>query len=386
MSHCRPSEREVMEKQELKVVGRDVETRKVADLAPHSYANHVFGKPPKHEIEELAADMDAVGQRDPLDVSPDDKVLNGRTRLEAAILRGMKELRVIVHDLDEEGAKRFILEANLLRHHYDKLTVARVYQELKVLNQGDKGRAAKTGDGDLRDRLAKRFSISGRSLDRHVKMLNTPAEAQSLYRKGVLSDSVMLALVKLTAEQQKVVLGEIKKTKDVKQKNHLAKTVIAKYRKEKKKAEPATIKAENAVSGNTVVSKSDGAPQEPAPAVTADPAVEATGSGESQAELPEAVSPADRTEYEGSKIEDADDDFIRDWEPDDASVQEPVAVYRRVLEELPGTLDELVEQIDLIVGEAMDAAAAMKALGRMEESIKTLIEAEEAKAAALAAV
>ena len=89
-----------------KVVEGNSEMRKVTDLKPHPYANQVFGKPPKHEIEELSADMETFGQRDAIDILSDGRVLNGRTRLDAAILAGMKELRVIVHDLDEDAAKK----------------------------------------------------------------------------------------------------------------------------------------------------------------------------------------------------------------------------------------------------------------------------------------
>lgn len=321
---------------EIKVVEGDGEMRKVSDLKPHPYANQVFGKPPKHEIDELLADMEKFGQRDAIDILPDGRVLNGRTRLEAAILGGMKEVRVIVHDLDDDEAKQFILEANLVRHHYDKLTVARVYRELKAFVQGE-GKARKTGEGDLRDRLAKRFNISGRSLDRYARMLDAVAEAQQLYRKEVFSDGVMLALARITPEQQKAVLAEVRKADGAKEKNLAATVEIAKLREAAKgKREAAKAEAQNAAEPASAVDDGVFLVIDEAEEVSED-------SGEAQREA-----------------------------------------YRNVLVEMPDGFERLVDHIDDIIGEVMDAEDAVAALNRIVASAQTLIEAEEATAAALA--
>jgi hypothetical protein len=58
----------------------------------------------------------------------------------------------------------------------------------------------------------------------------------------------------------------------------------------------------------------------------------------------------------------------------------PVGIYRRVLEELPNVLDDLVEQIDDIAGQAIESESAMEALGRIAIKIEILREAEEALA------
>ncbi len=412
----------VAKPRKIKDVDGNVETRKVSDLTPHPYANQVFGKPSKHEIEELGADMETFGQRDKIDIDRDNRVLNGRTRLEAAILKGMKELQVIVHDLDDEAAKKFILEANLLRHHYDRLTVARVFLELKALLRGDKGRAPKTGAGDLRDRLAKRFKISGRSLDRHVKMLGTPAAAQELYRKGVLSDSVMVALASLTAEQQKAVLAVIKRFGgNNKEKNATAKTEISNFRKENRdERAKAKAAAADAAKASANVEKTASNEESPSDAETegqdatepvattspGDDAVHDDGDPEAPAaELPadHGVTGDDDAEAEHSHDNVATDEASRTKSmvgaSDTVEVEEPVeepaenteedasiGTYRKVLVEMPATFEKLVEQMDGIIGEVMDPDAAVEALQRMATSIQALIEAEKTKAAALAGV
>jgi hypothetical protein len=56
----------------------------------------------------------------------------------------------------------------------------------------------------------------------------------------------------------------------------------------------------------------------------------------------------------------------------------PIGIYLRVLEELPAVLDDLVEKIDDIAGQAIDSESAMDALGRIAIKIEILREAEEA--------
>ena len=157
------------------------ETRQLSDLKPHSFAQKVFGEPPSHEVTELAADLKVNGQHDAIDILPDGSIINGWTRYLAAQIGGPNELRVIVHDLDETAARRFILEANLLRHHYGKLTIARIYVELKKLVRG-RSKKPHRARATCGDRLAKRFCISGRTLDKLETMLGAPAEVQHVPR------------------------------------------------------------------------------------------------------------------------------------------------------------------------------------------------------------
>ena len=52
----------VSKPRQIKVVEGDSGLWDVDDLKPHPYADKVFGKPPKHEVEELSADMTQFGQ------------------------------------------------------------------------------------------------------------------------------------------------------------------------------------------------------------------------------------------------------------------------------------------------------------------------------------
>ena len=346
---------------QIAVVEGDGETRKVSDLKPHPYAKKVLGMPTAQERAEMVADLKEKGQRTPIDILPDGTILDGLTRWMSAEEAGITELRVVVHDLDETAAKKFILKANLLRH-YDKLMLARIFFEMKLLLKGDGGKAAKTGEGDLRDRLAKRFHISGRTLDRHVKMLKTPAEAHRLYRENVLSDSVMVALASLTSDQQKAVLEAVKNASDVKQKNTAAKTVISKFRQANKDKRAKAKAAENA----KTTTKAKGNASTPASETAAPTAVTVPDDDieqEVDADHDERVDGDGAIEAEETGVDAADEDDIE--------------IYRRILNELPDTLDDLVQKIDVIVGQAMDPAEAIAALHRITASIAALREHEE---------
>jgi ParB-like chromosome segregation protein Spo0J len=58
----------------------------------------VFGEPPEHEVEELAADLRANGQTTPVEALPSGLLIAGHRRLAAAKLLGWKELDVWVRD------------------------------------------------------------------------------------------------------------------------------------------------------------------------------------------------------------------------------------------------------------------------------------------------
>ena len=197
---------------QIKVVNDNGDAWKVSELKAHTYANQVFGAPADHEVKELSEDLKKSGQLNPLDILPDGRILDGRTRLKAAKLAEIEELTVVVHDLNDDEAKEFILESNLLRHHFDKLTVARIYRELKQLSRGT-GKKAKDGAGELRKRLGKRFGMSGRTLDRYEKLLETPMGLQLAYRQGDITDGQMMAVAKLSEKHQGELEAIVKKSK-----------------------------------------------------------------------------------------------------------------------------------------------------------------------------
>ncbi|MCH8043693.1 MAG: ParB N-terminal domain-containing protein [Planctomycetes bacterium] len=161
------------------------EHRPLSELKPHP-KNVIFADLSDAALDELASDMDAHGQEHPIDILPDGTVIGGHQRLRAARRLGWKTIRCRVRfDLAAAGEvaiEEFLLRDNLLRRQLDPIEVARVYRRLKELAKNN-GRAFK---GDVRDLIAKRFGKSGRTLDRWLRLLDTPLEVQNAVIAGTL--------------------------------------------------------------------------------------------------------------------------------------------------------------------------------------------------------
>lgn len=347
---------------QIKVVNDSGEMWPVSKLNPHPYADEVFGIPPEHEVKELAQSLKHDGQRDALEVLADGTIVDGRTRLLSAIEAGITELRVIVrHDLkDAKAIKERILRANLMRHHFDKLVVARIYSELKKLARGRSKKAVK-GEGELRNRLAKRFNLSGRTLDRLETMLDTPSHVQQVYREGNLRDQDMLGVAALAEELKDELVAQLEKGGAAKEK------IIKGFLDERKPPTPKPGKK---------------SPKKPS-------------SKKADAEAPKSQDSQDGRNAQDDEIDDdrqtesaGGDEAAELGEDDDAGElvaadseaagDDPVDIYGYVLKELPDMLDDLVEKIDDIAGQAMESESAMDALARIAIKIEVLREAEEA--------
>jgi hypothetical protein len=324
----------------------------------------------------------------------------------------------------------FILEANLLRHHYSKLVIARICVELKKLARG-RAKKAPAGEGDVRDRLARRFNISGRTLDNLEAMLDAPEEVQQVYQEGELSDGAILAVAKLPADLKKKLVAALKNSDGDKEpiiKDFLASNKVkpagakAGDNAGDKPATKSTTKGRtkpsvktSAKSDTTAVTTTgskadekthdDATPESPndleggeqdaaPPAVTSEDPVVGDGHGDETPGKPvaeqeavevaeqaaEGVAEGDRAGQaeaaeagETSEAAEADEPLVVGFQEDDDSV----GTYRWALEELPGTFEILVEEIDGIVGQVMASPAAVARLKSIAASIQTLLEAEE---------
>jgi ParB-like chromosome segregation protein Spo0J len=175
----------------------------------------VFSEPPEHEVEELAADMQANGQTTPTEALPNGRLIAGHKRLAAARRLGWKELDVWVrYDLadDPAAAERRLIEDNLLRRQLGKLGLARCYRALKLLGcKGLDGRLADYEQKDLRDRLGERLGVSGRTLDRLLRVLeHTPLEVQAAVEAGTLPMTLAEWVADLTTKQQEQIAAELR--------------------------------------------------------------------------------------------------------------------------------------------------------------------------------
>jgi hypothetical protein len=83
-------------------------------------------------LKELASDIKANGQHEPVTITPDGQLLDGRNREAACALNGM-ELKTVVYDGDPIA---FSISKNKHRRHMDKVALAFVGVELATLVNG----------------------------------------------------------------------------------------------------------------------------------------------------------------------------------------------------------------------------------------------------------
>jgi ParB/RepB/Spo0J family partition protein len=162
------------------------------DLEPHPRQQEVFADLPDDELDELATSMRLNGQLVPVEVTPEGEIICGHQRVKAAKKLGWDSVKAVIReDLAAQGEAAVfdrLVSDNLNRRQLDQLGQARCYQKLKenASKLPRKARSAYAGM-DLRDRLAKQFKMSGRSLDRWLRVLSTPVEVQRAVSENRLS-------------------------------------------------------------------------------------------------------------------------------------------------------------------------------------------------------
>lgn len=185
---------------------------KVAELKPHPQQSSLFSGLSDEGIKELAEDMKKNGQLTPIEITPDNVIICGHQRYAAALLLGLTELSAWVRDdlPSEADVVIRMVEDNLTRQHLDPLSQARCYRVLKenVAKLPPAKRRQYQGT-DTRDRLAKQFNMSGRSLDRLLRLLNTPIEVQRAVSANKLSMKAAGQVAGQKEDVQEAIAGEI---------------------------------------------------------------------------------------------------------------------------------------------------------------------------------
>lgn len=159
----------------------------IANLKQHPKQSEMFIDPTEHEVKKLAETMKA-GLDHPIEILPDGTIICGHRRTAAARLLGWKTIRAVVrHDLkdDPKAAETRLIEENLVRRQMSPLQIARCYCMLKQI-EGWKSSGLR-GNRDLRDLIAKKFPLSGRQLDRYLRVIeHCPLEVQQAVDRGEL--------------------------------------------------------------------------------------------------------------------------------------------------------------------------------------------------------
>jgi ParB/RepB/Spo0J family partition protein len=187
---------------------RRVETRLIATLKPHPLQAQVFSATSDEEMRELAADIKRNGLLHSVEVTVEGMIICGHERVRAAQHLRWTKIRCWIRDelTTPEAVEQRLIEDNLHRRQLGKLAVAQCYRRLRQLSNGEN---KPRGSGDVRDLLAERFHVSGRTLDRWEQLLDSPMEIQQAVDEGRLALTLASKVVTLSSKHQQVIVQQI---------------------------------------------------------------------------------------------------------------------------------------------------------------------------------
>jgi hypothetical protein len=163
--------------------------RDISKLKPNRRQSVLFRDLSESELEALAADLKKNGLVSPIEILPDGTIICGHQRVLAAKRLSWTEIRCWVRDdlakAGDEAVERRLIEDNFNRRQLGRLEIGRCYKRLRDLERGN-GRRTWNGQGELCNFLAKRFDLSGRTLDRYAKILDAPLEIQRAFEADKL--------------------------------------------------------------------------------------------------------------------------------------------------------------------------------------------------------
>ena len=172
----------------------------------------------------------------PIEITVDDVVIDGHQRLREAKELGWEKIEVWVRDdlEDERAINQRHIEANLERRQLTKLEQARLIKAMYDLERRERPRRRADQPGDIRDRIAKRFGIDGRTAERWMNLLDTPPAIQEAVSQDKLTMTLAEKVSHLTNDLKQLVADRIEGGEPVVQ---VVKTVLAQKAEPKKQRE-----------------------------------------------------------------------------------------------------------------------------------------------------
>jgi hypothetical protein len=170
---------------------KKLEVRKLSDLVAFVLQGHYYDPLSAEDLADLAASIKRDGLRCPIEILPQNKagfppntILSGHCRKAALELNGETTTKVLVR-YDLANATKEEIEAafhddNKNRRQLDPLAKARVAVRLLELERKREGRTMQSGEA--RVRVGQALGMSGRNLDRHIRVLSTPLAVQNAFR------------------------------------------------------------------------------------------------------------------------------------------------------------------------------------------------------------
>lgn len=188
---------------------------KIKDLRQHPRQAAFFYDLPFHLLRDLAQDIEARGLKDPVEILPDGTIVCGHQRTRAGIQLGWEEIDVwINHDLAAQGElaiEQRLIEDNLVGRKMDRLDQVRCYRRLHDIAPETPDQSRRSHQlGRLRDVVGKRLNMSGRTLERYIRVLDAPREVQDAFRSGGISLVNASKVAGLPREAQEQLVADLR--------------------------------------------------------------------------------------------------------------------------------------------------------------------------------
>jgi hypothetical protein len=203
---------------------------KLADLKPHPLQQTFYSACTADDDKALADDLRQRGQLSPIIIMPAKNaaglppgtIMDGCRRARLMQANRVTKANVLFrHDLKDADATTVeaeFLKYNFTRRQLHPLDKARVAQRLFVLERKRKSikSLSWTEVAEMRDRVGKVFGMSGRNLDRYLRVLETPMSVQNAVRDGRLKLVLGAKIASLPSEQQHAIATRIGELNDAK--------------------------------------------------------------------------------------------------------------------------------------------------------------------------
>jgi ParB family chromosome partitioning protein len=176
--------------------------------------NQPFRMYTDEEINDLATRIEQSGLLNPIIVRKNSQgayeILSGRNRAKAVMKLGHKQIAAFIADVNDDEAKRIMLNANLgQRHNLLPSEKAKAYMmELNLMNREDKSLGKKCPNYDARQIIGERYDESKRNVSYylrlnylHHKLLNLVDEKKFTVLTGV-------ELSYLNYNEQEIILND----------------------------------------------------------------------------------------------------------------------------------------------------------------------------------
>ena len=187
-----------------------MDTRQVSisKLKSHPYQESVYLNEPGSKIQKLAMDIKENGQRAPIQITPDNVIIDGHCRVEAIQKLGDATIWATVVEVQDEGEmRRRHLDANINRRHLEKIDLVRIVKARLELEY--EGRYCH--EDKLRERIAEAFGQDKRetTVRRYLRLVKLPDLIQEKFKRKELKLVTAIKFDSLDQNEQNELLNLI---------------------------------------------------------------------------------------------------------------------------------------------------------------------------------